>query len=303
MDLADNGLSEALRQTLMAGQEKVLASLMATHDDTVNTPPSTPPISLAGSSLVEPMALDEPEVTNSDEEGLFLPSRTATPGPTPAATTPSKHLPSDIIVDTDDESDAHSTEPDSAAEEESEPPPKKKRLNAGKTKAPPKPKGSQPKKKGPKLSKTPRAPKAPKPPKKPKKVVANQQRTNNLVNLAGLYSTNVFRDVANNQGRDQAPTFTAKRKAQVLKQLVDSIPAECRNTAKIDKKQLNDAARALQGHCLADPTTGGWLLTGMKSALTHYQMLGVSFMRGRETGGEEPRGGLLADAMGLGSRC
>lgn len=40
----------------------------------------------------------------------------------------------------------------------------------------------------------------------------------------------------------------------------------------------------------------------MISSLTHYQMIGAAVMRRRETGDAEPRGGLLADAMGLGSK-
>lgn len=36
----------------------------------------------------------------------------------------------------------------------------------------------------------------------------------------------------------------------------------------------------------------------MKTSLKHYQVLGVSFMRRRETGNDRPRGGIMADAMG-----
>ncbi|KAF2772880.1 P-loop containing nucleoside triphosphate hydrolase protein [Teratosphaeria nubilosa] len=38
----------------------------------------------------------------------------------------------------------------------------------------------------------------------------------------------------------------------------------------------------------------------MKSTLKHYQIMGVGFMRKRENAGEEPRGGILGDQMGLG---
>lgn len=43
---------------------------------------------------------------------------------------------------------------------------------------------------------------------------------------------------------------------------------------------------------------GNWLVRGMKSPLKHYQILGVSWMRERERGDSEPRGGILADGMG-----
>jgi SNF2 family DNA or RNA helicase len=39
---------------------------------------------------------------------------------------------------------------------------------------------------------------------------------------------------------------------------------------------------------------------GMKVSLKPYQILGVSFLRSRENATEEPRGGILADQMGLG---
>ena len=45
---------------------------------------------------------------------------------------------------------------------------------------------------------------------------------------------------------------------------------------------------------------GNWEVKGMKSTLKHFQVLGVSFMRRREIGDREPRGGILADQMGLG---
>lgn len=38
-------------------------------------------------------------------------------------------------------------------------------------------------------------------------------------------------------------------------------------------------------------------MKNMRSTLSHYQMLGVSFMRERETAGIEPAGGIVADAM------
>ena len=38
----------------------------------------------------------------------------------------------------------------------------------------------------------------------------------------------------------------------------------------------------------------------MKTTLKHYQILGTAFMRRRETGSDRPRGGIMADAMGLG---
>lgn len=43
-----------------------------------------------------------------------------------------------------------------------------------------------------------------------------------------------------------------------------------------------------------------WLCPRMISGLKEHQVIGVGWMRRRETSGEEPHGGLFADDMGLG---
>ncbi|KAG9597202.1 hypothetical protein KCU77_g4655, partial [Aureobasidium melanogenum] len=45
---------------------------------------------------------------------------------------------------------------------------------------------------------------------------------------------------------------------------------------------------------------GGWLLKGMKTPLKNYQLINCGWMRRRETGTSDPKGGILADQMGLG---
>lgn len=45
---------------------------------------------------------------------------------------------------------------------------------------------------------------------------------------------------------------------------------------------------------------GNWLIRGMNTSLKGYQMLGSAFMRRRENDIHEPKGGLMADQMGLG---
>ena len=46
--------------------------------------------------------------------------------------------------------------------------------------------------------------------------------------------------------------------------------------------------------------SGNWTVKGMTTSLKNYQVLGSAFMRRRENALEEPRGGLMADQMGLG---
>lgn len=150
-----------------------------------------------------------------------------------------------------------------------------------------------------------RAPRGRKPKPLTKKQQAARQQQNNLCNTNLLVGQNLFRDIANNTARSQVGNtfkFNSARKTEALKELVASIPAEQQEIAKIDKKQLLDALSHFtpSGSVRADPGTDGWKMTGMKSTLSHYQMLGVSFMREREVAVNEPHGGLLADAMGLG---
>lgn len=140
-------------------------------------------------------------------------------------------------------------------------------------------------------------------PKKPtQKEIARERRADNLFNKHNLLGGDLFHDVHSNVARSSGPTFTATKKQDALKQLVASIPSEQQHLAKIDKDQLKDAlrwftpAKSVQPDAVKD----GWKMVGMKSTLSHYQMLGVSYMRQREQSEEHPKGGILADAMGLG---
>jgi len=50
----------------------------------------------------------------------------------------------------------------------------------------------------------------------------------------------------------------------------------------------------------SDEGDGQWIVSGMKTTLKHYQVLGTAFMRRREGSSTQPKGGILADEMGLG---
>ncbi|KAI9665547.1 MAG: hypothetical protein M1831_001690 [Alyxoria varia] len=137
--------------------------------------------------------------------------------------------------------------------------------------------------------------------KESKKQQAENQRLNNLFNASSLTSSSVFRAAQTNNARSEQPTFSSRRKDEALKELLASIPEKSREAAKVDTKQLLVASKKFtgRGSCKSDGH-GKWQVTGMRSALDHYQMLGVSFMRERETTPVVPAGGLLADDMGLG---
>lgn len=130
--------------------------------------------------------------------------------------------------------------------------------------------------------------------------------------------TDIFRDTAANEHLPDQPTFeNATRRQDAMKQLITGVPMEGRDMAKYDKKALDDAIKEFNGHGSVKPApdgkifvnhrqvlqlltvmTGNWLLRGLRTTLKHYQILGVAFMRKRENGTEQPRGGIMADGMG-----
>lgn len=84
-----------------------------------------------------------------------------------------------------------------------------------------------------------------------------------------------------------------------MKQLIASVPTESRDTAKYDQKYLDAAIRDFTGTgSVKAAPDGNWYVRGMRTTLKHYQILGTAFMRRRETGGDSPRGGIMADGMG-----
>ena len=115
-----------------------------------------------------------------------------------------------------------------------------------------------------------------------------------------LMTSDVFRQQAAEDALEQ-PTFTAKRKDDALKELIASVPIEHQKTAKDDTAALLRATKDFdgKGSCKADGH-GMWKVKGMATSLKHYQVMGTAFMRRRENDPNEPRGGLMADQMGLG---
>jgi SNF2 family DNA or RNA helicase len=161
----------------------------------------------------------------------------------------------------------------------------------GKEKAkPPKAKPSSSKKSSSKVSKA----------KKPRRNTHKAREWDRTVKqMTSLMSNDVFRDQAAEDAAEQ-PTFTATRKNDALKELIASVPLENQKAASSDRAALLAATKDLTGKGAAKPKDGLWLIKGMKTALKPYQLMGTAFMRRRENATEEPRGGLMADQMGLG---
>lgn len=115
-----------------------------------------------------------------------------------------------------------------------------------------------------------------------------------------FFNSNVFDQQAAEDAIEQ-PTFRSRNKADALKELIASVPIENQKTAKSDKSALLAATKEFDGRGSVKPDGNSmWLVKGMKTSLKAYQLMGSAFMRRRENAAEEPRGGLMADQMGLG---
>ncbi|KAI4934304.1 hypothetical protein J4E85_002160 [Alternaria conjuncta] len=114
-----------------------------------------------------------------------------------------------------------------------------------------------------------------------------------------LFNSNVFQQQAGTSAAEQ-PTFRSRNKTDALKELIASVPIAEQKKAKRDIDILLAATRDFDGHAQVKADGGLWRVKGMSTSLKPYQVLGTAFMRRRENTTEEPRGGLMADQMGLG---
>lgn len=124
-----------------------------------------------------------------------------------------------------------------------------------------------------------------------------------MLNAEGINTVNVVEDAAHNDKLANPPTFgNQSTRNTALYRLIESIPTEKQDIAKTDIKFFNDKLKAFtgKGRSISSGPNGDWNVKGMRVTLKPYQMLGVASMRERETSGILPRGGILADQMGLG---
>lgn len=123
-----------------------------------------------------------------------------------------------------------------------------------------------------------------------------------LKQASSLFTSDVFQQQAGSNAIEQ-PTFSTgtRRKGDALKELIASVPLGDKKAAKSDMNTLLAATKDFNGRGSVKPHgNSGWMVKGMKTALKGYQVLGTAFMRRRENDHQEPRGGLMADQMGLG---
>ncbi|KAH7088900.1 SNF2 family N-terminal domain-containing protein [Paraphoma chrysanthemicola] len=130
---------------------------------------------------------------------------------------------------------------------------------------------------------------------------AKEKRTidHAIKQASSLFNANVFEQQAGEGERDQ-PTFRTRNKTDALKELIASVPLEEKKQARTDMNVLLAATKDFDGYGSVKLDGGNWVVKGMKTSLKGYQVLGSAFMRRRENAADEPKGGLMADQMGLG---
>jgi hypothetical protein len=116
--------------------------------------------------------------------------------------------------------------------------------------------------------------------------------------LNSLLGSNVFEQQASEDAAEQ-PSFVSGVKADALKEIIAGFSNNDKES-RHDVHALKSATTDFNGRGSVKPDKGLWKVKGMETSLKPYQLLGAAWMRRKENGVQEPRGGLLADQMGLG---
>jgi hypothetical protein len=116
--------------------------------------------------------------------------------------------------------------------------------------------------------------------------------------LNSLLGSNVFEQQAS-EGAAEQPSFVSGVKADALKEIIAGFSNNDKELLH-DVHALKSATMDFNGRGSVKPDKGLWKVKGMETSLKPYQLLGAAWMRRKENGVQEPRGGLLADQMGLG---
>lgn len=120
-----------------------------------------------------------------------------------------------------------------------------------------------------------------------------------------LATSNIINDAGAADMMHESTTFDLSeakgRRDLALKALVKNAPEDQRKFAQADKIRLLNALKQFNSQgSVRVAEDSKWLVKGMKTSLTAHQVLGAAFMRARENSETGPRGGILADQMGLG---
>ena len=125
-----------------------------------------------------------------------------------------------------------------------------------------------------------------------------------LNGVSSLLTSNVYEDAEANLNREALPISGHTHKDKALAAFVASVPlGTTKKDATTEKNRLQEATRILgrniRGYCKADGSNG-WKLPGLRLSLENHQVIGAGFMVDRETGGEEPLGGILVSPFSSG---
>ena len=126
---------------------------------------------------------------------------------------------------------------------------------------------------------------------------SNRKTKDHRNDLGDLLTSNVFDDATANNDRDALPVWSETDKRKAMTAIVASVPLENKQEARDDKATILRATKTLAPRKVTADGQGGWKLQGMASSLHNHQVLGANFMRMRETAGEQPLGGIVADGM------
>ena len=113
-----------------------------------------------------------------------------------------------------------------------------------------------------------------------------------------LLGANIFDE---NERNDEQPgpsfdTFGNRKRA------IDQLYAGRGRKNDVTRAEFNVACQAFGGRNAQPAGENQWSIKGMKATLTHHQLFAAAKMRSIENKLELPKGGLLADQMGLGSK-
>ena len=129
---------------------------------------------------------------------------------------------------------------------------------------------------------------------------ASTKKPDLLRNVNSLFDSDLYAEANAAHLSAPLPVVSATRKVDVLKQLIASVPLEDQRVASEEKKHILAATMSLGTRRVRADGHGGWTVKGMKCSLKNHQIQGVAWMRERETGIDQPLGGLVADEMGFG---
>lgn len=145
-------------------------------------------------------------------------------------------------------------------------------------------------------------------PKPKSKAKQKKGPISNMANVNNLMGTDVFADTARTAHLADQPTFEKTGPRGQRQAALRDLLASCPTTG--DKKVKGDDMRLLkqciksftgsESGSIAPADGGNWSLKGLKATLRVHQVLGTGFMRDRENSTCKPKGGIMADMMGLG---